>query len=626
MDYADFSALAHSYNYDELQFLIALRRAGLTSLAVPEELGSGINSSRDALLMPGQTLIDNARTSPLTDPTLAALVRASRASPKDLYLVVYSAADLARYRSMIRLHLGPHAVRTLRSTLPAILAIRSQIDFFSSIGFGLPQGPLDLTRAAHLLLVPRVQNDERFDKPQIDALFASFAHHERVSTVIFFGLRNEVLGYPDHLDDTAAAFQKTRYNFGTIEAYDQNQVQKGNDGLAERIISQTARVQAISKTEQDKLNLQTIVARYLLGVSERNVRVVYLRPFLHTEGTLTPEGANVEMVRRIADGLRARGFRLGRATPIRAFSPLVENPLVILLVSLAVPAIVLMLIDALGLRSRPWWYWVFGIDVIVIAAGYLIHHDLLGRKLVALTGAILFAVAALVAIARAFTQPWQPTTREALRAGLRTLGIATGVALGGALVVVGLLSVPLTMEEIARFTGVKAVLVVPPILGVVLYLYTPLFGRRPLRLGESALEPVRLYQLLVAVVLVGAAFLYVSRSGNQSDVAPSAFELSLRSGLTAVLGVRPRFKEFLIGFPLMLLLPALTLRHRTALGWLFALGIAVGTADIIDTFSHLHTSLLVSVIRLINGVVIGGVIGALAVLVYRRFVRSEPTG
>jgi len=43
MDYPDFSALARSYGYNELQFLIALRRAGLTSLAVPEELGSGIN-------------------------------------------------------------------------------------------------------------------------------------------------------------------------------------------------------------------------------------------------------------------------------------------------------------------------------------------------------------------------------------------------------------------------------------------------------------------------------------------------------------------------------------------------------------------------------------------------------
>jgi hypothetical protein len=620
MDYPDFSALARSYGYNELQFLIALRRAGLTSLAVPEELGSGINLSTGAVLLPGQTLIDTARVSPLSDPALAALARSGGLSPADLYLLVYTASDLARYRAMIPLHLGPHAVRVVRVAPPTILAIRSQVDFFSSLGFGIPAVPLALTRNAHLLLVPRLQNDERFGAPQIDRLLRSFMPHERVSTVIFFGLRNEVLGFPDHLDDTAAAFKAGKFNFGAIETYDQSQVQKGNEGLAERIPAQTVRVQAISKTEQDKLDLRTIVARYLLGVRERNIRVVYLRPYLHIEGSLSPEAANVEMVREIGDGLTAQGFRLGRATPFRAFG---ANPLEIVIVSLAVPAGLLMLLDALGVRMRRWWYWLFAADVVIVAGGYLAHHDLLGRKLVALTGAIVFAVGAVVAVARAFVAPERASTRAALRAGLRTVAVAGGIGLAGALVVVGLLSVPLTMIEIERFSGVKAVLVLPPLIVILLYLFTPVFGRAPLGVGESARAPVRIYQLAAAVVLLGLALLYITRSGNQSDVAPSTFELSLRSGLTAILGIRPRFKEFVVGFPLMMLLPALTLRHRAIVGWLFALGIAVGTADIIDTFSHLHTPLVVSLLRLFNGAVVGCALGALAVLVYRYALRRR---
>lgn len=355
MDYPDFSALARSYGYNELQFLIALRRAGLTSLAIPEELGSGINLSNGAILAPGQTLIDTARLSPLGDPALTALARTGNISPAELYLIVYAPTDLARYRAMIPLHLGRHAVRVIRASLPAILAIRSQVDFFSSLGFGIPATSLALVRDAHLLLVPRLQNDERFGADQIDLLLRSFAHHERVSTLVFFGLRNEVLGFPDHLDDAAAAIKAGRYNFGAIETYDASQVQKGNEGLAERLPAQTVRVQAISKTEQDKLDLRTIVARYLLGVRERNIRVVYLRPYLHVEGNLTPEGANVEMVRRIADGLRAQGFKLGRATPFRAFG---ANPFEIVLVSLAVPAAFLLLVEALGVRARRWWYWI----------------------------------------------------------------------------------------------------------------------------------------------------------------------------------------------------------------------------------------------------------------------------
>jgi len=617
MDYPDFSALARSYGYDELAFLVALRRAGLTSLAVPEELGSGINSGSGAMLLPGQSLIDSARLGPLSDPLLAALARAGRLSPDELYLVVYTPEDLARYRSTIPLHLGAHAVRTLRATMPAILAVRSQVDFFSSLGFGLPDRQLALARNADLLLVPRLQNDERFGAPQIDALVDSVRRHERVSTAVFFGLRNAVLGYPDHLDDTAAALASAGINYGAIETYDATQIQHGNEGLAQRLPSQTVRVQAISKTEADKLDLRTIVARYLLGVRERNIRVVYLRPYLHAEGDLSPEAANVEMVHDIATGLVSSGFRLGRATPLRPFG---ANLVLVGLISLAVPAIVLLLLEAFGVPSRRWWILAFGLDVLVLLAGYAIHHDLLARKLIALTGALAFAVAGLVAIAPAFVLPARASVGGALRAGLRALVVATGVSLGGVLVVVGLLSVPLTMIEIERFTGVKAVLVVPPLVGLALYLYTERFGLEPLGVVRSALSPVRFYQLATAFVLLGGAFLYLSRSGNQSDVSPSVFELSLRSGLTSVLGVRPRFKEFLVGFPLMMLLPALTLQHRRAIGWLCALGIAIGTSDIIDTFSHLHTPLLISLLRLLNGMVAGAAIGALLVLAYRRFV------
>jgi hypothetical protein len=85
-----------------------------------------------------------------------------------------------------------------------------------------------------------------------------------------------------------------------------------------------------------------------------------------------------------------------------------------------------------------------------------------------------------------------------------------------------------------------------------------------------------------------------------------------------LLGVRPRFKEFMIGFPLMMLLPVLSLEHKRLVGWLFAIGIAIGTSDIVDTFSHLHTPLVVSLLRVINGALIGCVLGVLAIAAYRR--------
>lgn len=614
MDYGDFVALARSYGYDQQQFLIALRRVGLTSLAVSEELGGSVDASATAISVPGQQLLDQARLATISQPTLATLARAHRLSPAEIYLVVYDQREVGRYRTALAEHFGRSAVHVVRSANPTILSVKSQVDYFNALGLGLPAAPLALARSLHLYLVPRVQNDERFGAATIDRIFASLERHERPTTVVFFGGRNEVLGYPDHLGDTAAAFKRTGLNFGSIETYDKNQIQKGNDALAAKAIARTTRVQAISKIELDKLTFDDVVARYLLGVRERNVRVVYLRPYLHEQNGMSLERTNIEMVREIASGVEARGFRLGRATPVPGFR---FNPVLIVLVSLAVPAIVLLLFEAFGVRRAPLAYALFAVDVVFVAAGYAAHHDLFARKMLALVGAISFATMGVVAVPRAFTAPAPNSYGASLLAGLRTLGVALAFALAGALVVVGLVSTPLLMEEIDRFAGVKAVILVPPLLAFALYIYTRRFGGAALAARESALAPVRVYHLVVIVLLGIGAFVYVSRSGNQSEVTPSAFELALRSGLTTVLGVRPRFKEFAIGFPLMLLLPALRLEHRRLVGWLFAIGIAIGTSDIVDTFSHLHTPLAASLTRIFNGAVIGIIVGALAIAVYR---------
>jgi hypothetical protein len=241
------------------------------------------------------------------------------------------------------------------------------------------------------------------------------------------------------------------------------------------------------------------------------------------------------------------------------------------------------------------------------------------RKVLALCGAVLFASAAVIAISRAFRAPSLSTFGESVAAGLRVTMTTMGVSLAGALFVAGLLSVAVLMEEIQAFSGVKVVIIVPPLVALWCYLYTRCFRSDPLDPRLSFLEPVRFYQALLGVLLLGAAFLYVSRSGNQSDIAPSTFELSLRSGLTAILGVRPRFKEFLIGVPFMMLLPALRLEHRRVMGWLFALAIGIGAADVVDTFSHLHTPLLISLTRIFNGLVIGIAFGIVGIATYRAF-------
>ncbi|MDQ6826535.1 MAG: DUF5693 family protein [Candidatus Eremiobacteraeota bacterium] len=622
MDYNDFLSLARSYNYNPEAFLVALRRAGLTSLALSEELGANVNSSRNAYVTSGVALMDSARISAIADPALAALLRARKIVPDEVYLVVYDVPTFARYRRELALRLGASSVHVLHNTPPYVIALRTQLDYFAGMGLGIPDDQMRRVRRLNFLLIPRVQNDERFGERQISSTFGAFGSRLRASSVIFFGLRNQVLGFPDHIPDTADAFRKSRLNYGSIETYDENQVQKGNADLARLIPGQTTRVQAISKLELDKLKGDDIVARYLLGVRERNIRIVYLRPYTHEWHGLSVQKTNIELVSRIAAGLQARGFHLGRATPIPLYRG--NNRILVGLCALAVPAMFVLLLAFFG-TERFWMTGVaFGATVLLYVAGLLTHHDLLVRSLIALAGAIVFGTAAVCMVAGAFFEvPRANLGSQILRSSRWTIG-AILIALAGGLVVVGLMSSPLFMEEIERFRGVKAVLFVPPLIALALYAFTDRFNAKLPDPRGALRSPLRIYQLLLVVILLGLALLVLTRSGNQSEVAPSSIELSLRSNLTSLLSVRPRFKEFLVGFPLLMLLPALWPEHRRWVGWLFVLGIGVGLADVLDTFSHLHTPLVISLVRVIYGAVIGCAIGAVAIVFYRRSFHVAP--
>jgi hypothetical protein len=107
---------------------------------------------------------------------------------------------------------------------------------------------------------------------------------------------------------------------------------------------------------------------------------------------------------------------------------------------------------------------------------------------------------------------------------------------------------------------------------------------------------------------------------------PSALELSLRHHLTALLSVRPRFKEFVVGFPFLMIASALRRGDRRAAGIILSLAIGIGIGDVIDTFSHLHTPLLISIVRVIYGLVIGAIIGAVAIAIYRRLDTGRRPG
>jgi len=631
MDQQDLADFAHAFGYKMDELLRQMRRNGLTSVAVYEETGQRINLGDHAYALTGQQLIDQARTAPISNPTLAGLMARRAVDPNSVYLLVFDAPTLDRYLFALRNQLEPRNVRIIREKLPAVLAVRTQIDFFNSLGLGVPADVAAAVRREGLLVDPRVQNNERLDAAGIDRVFRQMLQGGRIGTVIFFGQRNEVLGYQYNLNGTADAFKKYQVNFGDIEAYDPSQIQKGTETLGRIIPSQTARVQAIAKLELDKLTLDTVVARYLLGVRERNIRVIYLRPFPHVvqdqlpDGTLVSESAeqtNLKMLRELRDGLEANGYRLGRAGTFVDFKG-AKLDVLYMLAALGCTAAFFFLLGLYGWERKWLSVAAYAATLLVFVAALATGHDQLVRRLWALGGALTFGVLAGTTLARWFARDAEPAGDFGgdLKRGVVCLCIAAAVALLGGVFVTGLLSQADFMLELNQFLGVKLLLVVPPVVTVALYAFTPKFGRAT-SLAQTADAALKAWQFAALVVLGGAAALLLMRSGNQPDIGVSGFETHVRGALTQIFGARPRFKDFVIGFPALMLIPALMPAHKRVIGWLFVLAGGIGLADILDTFSHVHTPLAVDLLRVLNGLVLGIIIGAVLQAIYRAMFRS----
>ena len=205
----DFDALARSYDYNPAAFLdrAAARRPHLAR--ADRRARRQRRRRRKAYATTGAALLNQARISPIRDPLLAALVSRNRIAAGAVYLLVSDPPTYHRYRAQLALHFMPKSVRVLaRDAAVADRSAHADRLLQRDRAWAFRPTRSSWRAGSGCWSIPRFQNDERFAGPQIDATFDDVLRYDpKVSTVIFFGLRNQVLGYPDHLQDTADAFQ-----------------------------------------------------------------------------------------------------------------------------------------------------------------------------------------------------------------------------------------------------------------------------------------------------------------------------------------------------------------------------------------------------------------------------------
>ncbi len=441
-----------------------------------------------------------------------------------------------------------------------------------------------LLRLVGMEPVPRLEPNQIFELSAADKL-----GELEPNLIIFNG---DVVGYPDQIYETKMQLESVP-RVGLVEFANQRGI--GQIATSENSV----RVHGINAREMEVLSAERVLTRYLRSVRERNIRVLYMRPFGNDDGwdrTLT-------LATDLIANLETSGYKIGSAQPYQFWQPSLVSQW---LISLGVVAGTLLLLQKWVLIPIR-WLCTLAILLSGLSAALLFYNLLLGQQTFALLAAIVFPTYAMTEI---------KFIKQRVLAFLRVVCWS----LAGALLIVGLLYGSAYLVKLAEFRGVKLMHVAPIILTFatsVLSSHLPLTSWRQLKAiikgyYEAAI-PVKHLIYLGLIGLVGG--IYLLRTGNFT-LPVSQFELFIREGLEQFLLVRPRFKEMFLGHPALLLVLASKRAHP------ILLSIAViGQLSLVNTFTHIHTALPISIIRTVYGLIIGYCFGLLIWMLYQKLKR-----
>ena len=138
--------------------------------------------------------------------------------------------------------------------------------------------------------------------------------------------------------------------------------------------------------------------------------------------------------------------------------------------------------------------------------------------------------------------------------------------------------------------------------------------------GELMQTPMKLgWFLAIVVIAVAAVFMllvfayYMYRTGNSTTT--SARELAFRNFLENTLIARPRTKEMIVGWPMLMLFIWSLRRRMRFLPMIFGMGMTIGLVSVVNTFLHIRTPFLLSLLRTGWGILFGLLIGTAVVIV-----------
>ncbi|MDD2498400.1 MAG: DUF5693 family protein [Desulfitobacteriaceae bacterium] len=521
------------------------------------------------------------------------------------YLIFHDEHIMARVSENLAVkHQGKENIisyhfQTSGGTLP-VLATSLKEEEIINVGVGFDDIGMLLAAEEGFHILPQIRSWRNVDEKSLDLTFAQFEQLP-VSAVLFNDMELPGIGLPAEKQEAALeglAERVTRLDVPAVMV--EFFPQKGMETVARHLEKDIVRLHAISENEMPAMSQSRAVDRFTLAVTDRNMRVLLVRFFPNMNLS-----DNALYLTEIHDFLEREGFSFGAP---KTLGSLPFSRLFTLVLGSAVAAGGVLLFTLLG-------YSRLGIALGLLGflgcAGLIFIGQVnLARKLLALVSVLVFPTMAV-------TLHLKDRPAGVLRA-LWLFVRTTAFSLIGALLMVGLLADKTFMYTLDRFTGVKIAHVLPLLFIIIIFWFIRDKENNPVKKIIRVLDhPVTVKYVVLLGIMGVVLLIYVMRTGNENAAVP-AWELMIRSKLEYLLSVRPRTKEFLIGHPLMILM--FYLGYRDKYLPLLLVGV-IGQVSLVNTFAHIHTPLLISLIRTFNGMWLGALLGVILIgmfLVWRR--------
>lgn len=442
----------------------------------------------------------------------------------------------------------------------------------------------------------------------------------------------EILGYPGNEDKLLEYVKKENIISVLVENANQREhlEQEGLNNLVQRSNYNSLRAFTMWDYVRDRYKYynysgaEEIENTMFRAITERNVRVIYFKPFFKDErgnSYLTDETEYERTFMSLKSRLEEHNIKIGTAEAMKEFH-VGEKRLSALCFGISL-ATALLFIKMFNIKNK-----YANILYLFAAFGALIPLVMrnIAEKGFSLIAAIAFSGLAIyyfmINIKDILTSQKKLTSMQLI---FKSTVILTGsviIALVGAVFVDAMLSDIKYMLEMDIFRGVKAAQLLP--FGVFLVIYLVYFMNKKddgtvKSIINTSVEilnrDIKIYYAILAGIVGIVGYIYISRTGHETNLQPSNIEMILRNLMENILLARPRTKEFLIAFPAVFAAVFAANKKSDFFTCLFMLAAAIGTSSVINTFSHIRTPVYLSLTRTILGLILGIAIGCILIFI-----------